>query len=169
MTTPEAGLILAYWAHMLAAAAWMGGLAVLTLVILPGSRRSLDAGGQAQLIARIHGRLDRLGWFALIILIFSGLVQMSASAQYDGFLTFTNRWSVAILLKHIVFALIIGLSAWQTWGVIPGLARAAFKLSKGMDAPEQARLEKANVTLVWINLALGVIVLALTALARISA
>lgn len=168
MKTPEAALVLAYWLHMLASTTWIGGLAALTLLILPASSRRLGSSDRAVLLSSLQRSLDRLGWAALIILVFSGLIQMSASTNYQGFLAINNRWAVAILIKHIIFGLIIAISASQTWGVMPGIQRAAFKVSKGLHAPEGPRLEKLNRVLLWANLGLGVIVLGLTALARIS-
>lgn len=169
MNTPEAALVTAYWLHMLAAAAWMGGLAVMTLFMLPAAAQMSDHKQKNAFLEKTQHRLDLTGWLSLGMLTVSGLIQMSASAQYEGFLAFDNRWSLAILIKHLFFGLVIALSAVMTWYVLPGIRKAAFKVSKGLDAPEAARLEKLNRILLWANLGLGLVVLGLTALARVSA
>jgi hypothetical protein len=103
---------------------------------------------------------------SLIVLVGTGLFQMSANPNYDGFLKVDNLWAGAILLKHLVFFGMTGISAYLTWGVLPGLRRAALQLEKGREVPEAARLLKQEILFLRLNLVLGVIVLALTAIAR---
>jgi hypothetical protein len=55
---------------------------------------------------------------------------MSGNPNYEGLLAFENPWSAAILLKHIVFLLMIAVSAYLTWGVIPKLRRTILVQSK---------------------------------------
>jgi uncharacterized membrane protein len=166
MDTPVPFLSLAYWLHMLATLVWIGGLSAMAILILPAARRALDASAYARLLADLQRRLDPLGWMSLIVLVGTGLFQMSANPNYDGFLRVDNLWAGAILLKHLVFFGMTGISAYLTWGVLPGLRRAALQLEKGREAPEAARLLKQEIIFLRLNLVLGVIVLALTAIAR---
>jgi hypothetical protein len=55
-----------------------------------------------------------------------------------------------------------------TWGVLPGLKRVALKRQKGIDAPEDASLRRRELFLLRLNFVLGVLILGMTALARIS-
>jgi uncharacterized membrane protein len=168
MSTPTWALSLAYWLHMLATVVWVGGLAALAGLVLPAARQSLDAQTYADLLGRIQKRLDPLGWFSLLLLVGTGLVQMSASPNYTGFLEIGNRWAAAILAKHLVIAGMVGVSAYLTWGVMPGLKRAALRAAQGKTAPEAERLQRQEDRLLRLNLALAMIVLALTAVARAS-
>ena len=162
------GLSLAYWLHMLSTVVWLGGLSSLALLILPAGRKSLDERSFANLLEAVQRRLDPIGWFCLILLTGTGMFQMSASPNYTGFLAIGNLWATAILLKHIVFFLMIGSSAWMTWGILPALRRSALRLSQGKEDPQAAVLYRRNQRLLWLNLALSILVLALTALARAS-
>ncbi len=169
MTPPSIwALSLAYWLHMLATVAWIGGLVSLSLLVLPAARQSLDDQAYAGLIGKLRRRLDLLGWACLIALVATGMFQMSANPNYQGFLAFDNRWAVAILIKHLVFLVMIGVSAFMTWGVMPRLQRAALLASRGQEAPEARRWQQQEKLLLWLNLILGVLVLGLTALARAS-
>jgi uncharacterized membrane protein len=94
MTIPDWALSLAYWLHMLATVVWIGALATLSLVVLPAARRSLEVKAYADLIGQIQRRLDPLGWFSLLLLAGTGLVQMSANPYYSGFLAIENRWAI---------------------------------------------------------------------------
>jgi hypothetical protein len=55
-------------------------------------------------------------------------------------------------------------SAYMTWSLLPALRRNALRQSQGQAV--DARLERRNVLLLNLNLALAVFILALTAIAR---
>ena len=110
-----------------------------------------------------------MGWIGLALLIVTGLIQMSANPNYEGFLAVTNGWAVAIFIKHIVFLGMAALSAYNTWGAIPNLRRAELLISRGKAATDIAALQGRSLLLLRLNLVLGVVVLALTALARAAA
>ena len=67
MDTPIWALSIAYWFHMLATVFWIGGLAVLSLLILPAARKTLDAQSYAALLDEFRRRLDSLGWFSIVV------------------------------------------------------------------------------------------------------
>jgi uncharacterized membrane protein len=173
METPAWGLTIAYWLHMLATVVWIGGLAALALFVLPAARRALEPGAYAAFLSAMQRRFDPLAWFSLALLVATGMFQMSASPNYSGFLAIENRWAVAILVKHIVFFGMTALSAYLTWNLLPRLRRLALLRSKtGHDGDVIERqitpLETQELRLMQLNLVLGVIVLALTAMARAS-
>jgi uncharacterized membrane protein len=60
MTTPFWALTLAYWLHLLATVLWIGGLVVLSLLVLPAARKTLEPQAYASLLADIERRLDPL-------------------------------------------------------------------------------------------------------------
>jgi len=169
MTTPTWALTLAYWFHLLATVVWIGGLATLALLILPLAQRKVDQATFASQLEGIQSRLDLLGWFCLGTLIASGLFQMSGNPNYEGFFAIENPWSIAILLKHGFFGVMITVSAYITWGVIPKMRRVVLygaKLPGSSASEELPRLLAANRRWVYLNLSLGVIILAFTAAAR---
>jgi uncharacterized membrane protein len=167
MTVPIWALSLAYWLHMLATVVWIGALATLAIVVLPAARRALEARAYADLIGHIQRRLDPLGWFSLLLLAGTGLVQMSANPHYHGFLAIENRWAVAILIKHLLFLVIF--SAAMTWVLLPQLRRLALRQARGFESESSQtalRLMRQETWLLRLNLILGVLVLAFTAMAR---
>lgn len=166
--TPTWALTIAFWLHMLATVVWIGGLAALSILILPAARKALDAQAYAVLIESVQRRLDPVGWLCLLLLVATGLVQMSANPNYHGFLTINNQWAVAILIKHIIFAGMTGVSAYLTWGLLPALRRAALLQARGQTAAGAERMRSQELLLLRLNLILGILVLALTAVARAS-
>ena len=152
---------------MLATVVWIGGLAALSLVVLPAAR-SFEAEVYAAFMDRLQRRLDPLSWLSLVFLVGTGLFQMSANPNYSGFLAFDNRWALAILVKHILFFAMTGVAAYLTWGLLPQLRRAALLRARGKNSADIAALAAREQTLVRLNLVLAVLVLALTAIARAS-
>jgi uncharacterized membrane protein len=153
---------------MLATVVWIGGLTALAFFVLPAGRRALDDQAYAELLETIQRRLDPLGWFSMVVLVGSGLVQMSANPNYQGFLAVNNRWAAAILVKHLTFGLMVVVSAYLTWGLTPALRRAALRRARGGEPFDEVGLRRRESLLLRLNLILGVLVLALTALARAS-
>jgi uncharacterized membrane protein len=165
---PLWALSLAYWLHMLATVIWIGGLAALVILVIPASRKAFEGRSYASFLSGVQQRLNPLAWACLVVLAGTGMFQMSANPNYQGFLSIDNRWATAILVKHLLFLAMTGVSAYLTWGVLPGLHRIALKQAVGQETPEAERLEKLEANLLRLNLLLGGLVLALTALARVS-
>ena len=163
---PTWALSLIYWLHMLATVAWIGGLAGLLLLVWPTIQRNTPPEIHIAALAGIQRRFDPVTWFALVLLLGTGMVQMSVSSQYEGFLAFSNLWAWSLLLKHVVYLGMIGVNLYLTWGIGPGTQRGLLLQAKGKDAPDLGRLHKLNLRLLWVNLALGGVVLAFTAVAR---
>jgi hypothetical protein len=115
-------------------------------------------------------RLQQIGWFSLALLILTGLFQMSASPSYGGFLAIDNSWSVAILTKHLVIGLMILVSGYVTWGLMPTLHRNALlrATGRGVNESQEERLQRQETWMLRLNLALSILVLLLTAWARSS-
>lgn len=168
MSAPDGALTVIFWLHMLATVVWLGGLAAITGLVVPLGQRLLPPERLAPFLEGVQRRFDPLAWLSLVVLLATGMFQMSSNPNYEGMLAITNRWAVAMLLKHLVFAGMAGVNAAITFGVLPGLRRAALRRQKGLDAPELEALQGQEARLLQFNLLLGVAVLALTALARVS-
>jgi len=94
---------------------------------------------------------------------------LSVNPHYDGFLSTTGQWSVAILTKHLLVGLMIVVSAVQTWAVLPAPRRGLLRRKQGaMDPSEILRLQKRETLLLRVNISLSVLILAATAFARAS-
>ena len=161
---PLLALSLTYWLHMLATVVWIGGLAALSILVIPTARGALEPGAYSHLLEGIQRRIDPLGWLCLAVLAGTGLFQMSANSNYHGFLAINNRWALAILVKHLVFIGMTIASTYLTWGVLPNLRRAALRRNEA----EVQHFQRREALLLRLNLVLGVVILALTALARSS-
>ncbi|HET6596520.1 MAG TPA: CopD family protein [Anaerolineales bacterium] len=165
-TPPSWALALTYWLHMLATVTWIGSLAAISLLILPAMRRSLSPETQLIFIEAMQKRLEPIAWFSMSLLVLTGLFQMSVNEHYDGFLSVSTQWSLAILTKHLLGIGMVVVSAIQTWEVIPAIQRAIVKSKKSDNAEELDALRRREILLLRINFGLSILILLATSFAR---
>ncbi len=169
MDTPNWALSLSFWLHMLATVSWVGGQTVISLLIIPIGRKVLSGDDFSQFLAKINQRMRSIAWVSFTVLIGTGLIQISADQAHEGFLSLQTNWGVAILIKLLVFGGILALTAYQTWGLSPIIERSALLQSRGKKLPvPMETLHKRETITLWINFSLSIVVLLLTAIARIS-
>jgi uncharacterized membrane protein len=167
METPPAwALALVYWLHMLATVAWIGGIVSLSILVLPAAHKSLKPVDQLAFIEAMQKRLEPLAWFSLGLLIATGLFQLSANPHYNGFFDVSTQWSLAILVKHGMVAVMVVVSAVQTWEVLPAIRRTLMRREKGASEEEILRLKQREERLLRMNFILSILILGATALAR---
>ncbi len=164
---PFWALTLMYWLHMLAAVSWIGSLAVISILVLPAAKRTLQPIEQLAFVTAIQGRVEAAAWFSIGMLAVTGLFQMSSNPHYDGFLATSNTWSLAMLAKHILTIFMIVFSAMQTWEVMPAIRRILLQREKA-DRQKLAVLQRREMLLAWTNLLLGILIFGATAIARAS-
>jgi len=165
---PTWAIALTFWLHMLATVVWVGSLAAISLLILPAMQRALNAEAQLIFIEAMQKRLEPIAWFSISLLIITGLFLMSVNPHYDGFLSTSTQWSLAILTKHILGMLMVVVSAIQTWEVIPAIRRAIMLSKKTNNAEEVDTLRRRESILLHIYFGLSILILAASAFARAS-
>ena len=167
-TPPGWALALTFWLHLLATVTWVGSLAGVSFLVLPAMQRSLDAETQLVFIDAMQKRLEPIAWFSMSLLLVTGLFQMSVNPHYDGFLSTSTQWSLAILAKHLLGIVMVVVSAIQTWEVIPSIRRAIVKSKKSKNIEELDALRRREILLLRMNFGLSVLILLATAFARAS-
>lgn len=165
-TPPYWALALFYWIHLLATVTWIGGIAAISLLVLPAARRTLKPVDQLAFLEAMQKRLEPLAWFSIAALIVTGLFQMSANEHYNGFLNVSTQWSLAILIKHGLGLIMGAVTAVQTWEVLPAIRRTLMRREKGATEEEFALLQKREQRLRTVNFILSILILGAAALAR---
>ncbi len=160
-------LALAYFAHFVATVVWVGGLALLSLVIWPVVKQTLSPEDASKVMFGLQKRFSPLAILSLAVLTGTGLMQMSAAPQYEGLLVIDNGWSIAILIKHIGYAVMVIIGAYLTWGLLPKLAHNALLMGAGKEPDGLIQLQKRQARLHYLNFACGLFVLLFTAIARV--
>src|SRR5512145_2703342 len=146
ITAPPAwALALTYWLHLLATVTWIGSLAGISFLVLPAMQRSLNPETQLVFIEAMQKRLEPIAWFSMSLLVLTGLFQMSVNPHYDGFLSISTQWSLAILAKHILGVFMVVASAIQTWEVIPAIHRAIMMSKKSKNIEQLDALRRREI------------------------
>ena len=156
-----------FWLHLLATVSWIGSLVSIYVLILPIAGRTLKPADELALMDGVQKRLEPIAWFSVSVLIVTGLFQMSVNPHYNGFLSTSGQWSLAILSKHILVAGLIAVSAIHTWDVLPALRRALMRKERA-DPAEVLKLQRRERLMLRISLILAAFILLATAIARAS-
>jgi uncharacterized membrane protein len=167
-TPPAWALALTFWLHLLATVTWVGSLAGVSFLVLPAMQRSLNPETQLVFLEAMQKRLEPIAWFSMSLLLVTGLFQMSVNPHYDGFLSTSTQWSLAILAKHLLGIIMVVVSAIQTWEVIPAIRRAIIKSKKSNNTEELDSLRRREILLLRTNFGLSILILLATAFARAS-
>jgi uncharacterized membrane protein len=154
--------------HFIATVVWVGSLAAMMILVLPAMKRTLDPDSQLTLMEAVQTRLEPIAWFSISLLILSGLFQMSVNPHYDGFLSTSTQWSLAILAKHFLGVIMVVVSAIQTWEVFPAIRRAILLSKKTKNQDELDALRRREYRLLQINFLVAILILGATAVARAS-
>ncbi len=162
---PNWAVALTYWLHLLATVTWIGSLVSISILVLPAAARTLQPVDQLAFIDVVQKRLEPIGWFSVSLLVVTGLFQMSVNIHYNGFLSVSGQWSLAILAKHILVAALIAVSAMHTWDVLPAIRRALMRKDR-IDPAQLNSLRRRETALMRVSLALSALILLATAIAR---
>lgn len=172
---PATVLAILYAVHLLAAVVWIGGLAMMILVVIPGTRRVLNDASVAAsrpqnpleaLLAELDRRFTPLANLSLVVLIATGMFQMSADENYDGFLQFSNSWAWAMLLKHLAVIAMTLIAGYIALALEP--ERRRLEMLAAAKRPDEAatqRLGDRRARLAKLNLVCGLLTLLFTAVA----
>ena len=161
-------LAINYFFHLVATIIWVGGLALLVLVVWPAANKTLSGSpALVDLLVTLRKRFNPIANLSLVVLIVTGLFQMTADPHYDGLLVVDNDWSRAILLKHLAIAAMVVAGGVIQWGIGPAQERLALLRAASRPVPpdEDARLARRERRFGALSLGLGLLVLAFTALA----
>ena len=157
-------LAISYWIHLLSTVMWLGGMALMAVVALPALRKGTLADNQWFALQRRF-----LPWAdaSLVLLLFTGFVQMTNDPNYSGFLTVDSVWAWAILLKHIAFIGMVAIMAYVQFVLYPGMDRLQLLGDKRplLAETEQAKLSRREIMMLRLNLVCAVLVLLFTAIA----
>ncbi len=161
----QAALTFSLFCHIGATVIWIGGILLVTFLVIPELNRALaDQPVLYPLLRRIRKRFTTLGNLALAVLIVTGLLQMSTDPNYEGLLRFSNRWSQMLLVKHLLIILMAAAGLVLQFGVAPTLERTSLLLERGKgDMDEWRALRKREYRLTLLIAALALLILAASA------
>jgi uncharacterized membrane protein len=100
-------LIFARILHVLGVVIWIGGVAMVTTVVLPGIRREPDDANPVERFERIEERFARQARIATVVTGLSGFYLVHRLGVWDRYLSVEFWWIHAMTLVWIVFTAIL--------------------------------------------------------------
>lgn len=145
--------------HLLATVVWIGGIAMILLVIIPGARNSLDAKNMGEVMKEVARRFTPLANASIVILVITGLLIGQVEKGFFGFGTWGTHWKAVLVFKHLVVAAMVAIHFYRGVVLQPRIARLASQANTSFQVPN---LQKFSLMLVKINLGFGIFVLLLS-------
>lgn len=155
----ETVLVLFHWFHLLAAVIWIGGIASILFVVLPSARKVLS-GEAANLMKEISGKFTPMANLSVVLLIATGLALIFTDNQPAGFGESDNAWTFPFGLKLILASVMILIHFYRNLVLAPKIARTTSETSK-------TSLQKLSLSLVKMNLIIGIAVLLLSSMVAV--
>jgi uncharacterized membrane protein len=141
--------------HELFTAAWIGGMIGLGMAALPAVRATLGAGAPQQRLAyAIFRRLQWVAKVSIVGLLVTGYLIAKRSPEWLGLFSTANLYTTVVTIKHVVVLLMLAAVA----------ARGTLMQRIGPDRAPRPNEAAWLSRLLWANILLGVVVLALSGL-----
>ncbi len=157
-------LAISYWFHLLATVVWLGGVLLMALTAWPAFKQATLSSNQW---LKVQRRFALWVNGSLLVLLVSGFFQMTNDVNYTGFLQIDTLWAWAILLKHVAYAGLVGVTVYLQMSLYPAMERTAVLSQKRpqLAASEQEKLAQQESRLLKINLFCAATLLFFTAMA----
>ncbi len=145
--------------HDLFTAVWIGGLVVLATAVMPATLKALGRGTEAKRVLQaIQTRLSRWVYVSIVGLAVTGILLARRSGAAGGLFQFATPYQVALSIKHLLYLLMIALALVRSLY----LARPE-PTPRSKKPPEMTPRERLSGAVLMLNLALGILVLMLSA------
>jgi uncharacterized membrane protein len=158
-----AWFVASMWLHLVAAMVWIGGLAFISMVLVP-TLRNPQLRPQAVMLLRVAGRkFQRVAYASLIVLVVTGLlnVYLKAGGSFSAAAALLpTSYGRLLVAKVLLVAAIIAVSLYHDFAVGPAAARAIEIDAAGVEA-RLLRRRAAWLGRINVLLSLAVMTLAL--------
>ena len=148
------------WLHILAATAWIGGMAFLVLVVVPWLRQRERAHAGA-FLAETGARFRSVGWACFAILLVTGTFNLWVRGirlqHFSDASWLTSRPGLTVLAKLALFAAVLLVSAIHDFSVGP---RAAVAMERNPHSAQATALRRRASSLGRLNAALALLLVA---------
>ncbi len=135
--------------HDLFAATWIGGMIAVGLSFRPAAVHVLGQTPQTKkLLSTMQKRQSTLAYISMVGLAITGALMARQNPNFLGMFHFGNPYATALSIKHLLVIAMIAIALVRT-----------LVLAKGKSTPQRNKL---SAQLLYLNIALGVIVLLLS-------
>ena len=146
--------LLVLWLHNIAAVIWIGGNLMMAMVIVPYFKRSVPPVERIQILSQIGKRFEPIVWGCVLILIFSGVLNIFLSSP--DLIGLTGAFMRTLLIKLLLVIVLIVLTAIHSFVIGPRLLQAVDALEPSTEElPEY--VERMRSWMIVVSSLIGVI------------
>jgi uncharacterized membrane protein len=139
--------------HDLFTVIWVGGLVSLGGIVLPTLLRLYGRGPETRRVMEaIQKRLSPWVYGSIVGLVVTGILLGQRNPAFEGMFSFSNAYSTTMAIKHLLVLAMIAIAVLRSRGLgaVGGL--------------KTEKREKLKGALLYLNMALGILVLLLSGL-----
>ena len=151
--------ILIKWVHLVATAAWIGGMLTNFFVYLPVIGKELDPPATGKLMGAVMKRFKGLVYISIGLFILTGITLGFIHGGSNEPAPFGDSWVFILFIKIVVFTVMVVMVIYSFEILAPRVARVA---AKG-PSPKLRRIQKSQRSLAMAGFIMGIIILALSA------
>src|SRR5262245_14137765 len=108
------------WIHLLAAVTWIGGMVIISLVVVPVLLSREPSSQRAELLRAVGERFSLVVWPCIIVLLMTGILNlMHLAIPFE--VLFTTRLGKLLIVKWSLLAGMIGLTVYHDFVAGPRL------------------------------------------------
>lgn len=157
--------VTAVWVHLLAMAAWLGGMISLVVAVVPVLRRA-DRATAASFMHATGVRLRALGWTCYALLVLTGAIALAYRGVRWADLARADFWGSPLgrplSVKLACFAVVLALGVWHDFVLGPRATRLGQHEPGGATALRLRRqaslVGRVTVLLALVIVACGVLI-----------
>ena len=147
------------WIHLVATAAWIGGMLTNLLIYLPVIRKQLDPGTTGKLMKVVMSRFKWLVYGCMGIFVLTGVLLVSLWASVTGPIRAGDSWFILFFAKMLLFLILVVMSVVAFEVLAPAVAR---EVATGPSVRLE-RLQRRQGIMAFFALALGLLIVLLSA------
>ena len=145
--------LLVRWLHIIAAVIWIGGNLMMAMVVVPYFKRSVSAVERIRILSQIGRRFEPIVWGCVLVLFFSGLLNIFLS--FPELTGLADEFVRTLLIKLLLFIILIVLTAIHSFVIGPRMSQAVDALEAGtQELPEH--IEKMRTWMTVVSSLIGV-------------
>lgn len=153
------------WLHIVAVAAWLGGMLFLVLVVVPWMRKGDRAAG-ARILRETGARFRAVGWAVFAIVLVTGSFNLYVRGVRLGSFVdpvfLLSPFGRAVVLKLALFVAVVGLSAVHDFVIGPRATEALVRAPASAEAESLRRaasvMGRVSTVLALALVAVGVVI-----------
>ena len=146
------------WIHLLATAAWIGGMLTNLLIYLPVVRKQLDPGTTGKLMKAVISRFKWMVYACIGIFVLTGVLLVTLWASVTGPIRAGDSWFILFFAKILLFLVLVFMSVYAFEALAPAVAREA---AKG-PSRKLERLQRGQGIMALVALVMGLFIVLLS-------